>query len=429
MLYSEYLTCKKPYQEIGHTFLLERKHAYLFYKPGKGKTYPTIDAIRDIDYEMGYTAKVLILSTADAIKNMWEAEIAPQNILPKNTVMISFNSAIVEKTKQKLLQVNWDIIVVDESHKIKSNTSKTSKLVYLLTKKCKYAFGLSGTPRGNNDIDIFCQFHNLNVSEWGDISYSFFVDNCCDIEMQYFRGCQIKTPSGINAKSKPGWERNIAMYTQRVDYTDDDDMPNLKVNTVTLPYTPTKEYLLAEDGVIQLSDYESTMTKLSAICKLHQLANGFMYIPDEYDDRKNKTVFVNRNSKLDWLKSNLTRNSVIVYRFEADLLAIQQELELLHFTYTEIVDDFKAGKVDVLLLQCSRCESFNLQMCKRIIFYTLDYSYIKYNQMIHRVWRMGQDEDVQIDVLINDNTIEEKIWSTVQRKENLANLFMSIKGA
>lgn len=426
MLYQEYLTKKKPYQEIGHTFLLERKHAYLFYKPGKGKTYPTIDAIRDIDRDMNYNAKVLILSTADAIKNMWEAEIVPQNILPKNTVLMSFNSAIIDKTKQQLLQVKWDIIVVDESHKIKSNTSKTSKLVYLLTKKCKYAFGLSGTPRGNNDIDIFCQFHNLNVSEWGNISYSFFVENCCDIETQYFRGNQVRVPAGINAKSKPGWERNIAMYTQRVDYVDEDDMPALNVNTVVLPYTPTKEYLMAEEGVIQLSDYESTMTKLSAICKLHQIANGFMYIP--LDDLKNKTVFLHRNAKLDWIRDNIKQNNVIVYRFEADLKVIESELNTLNLTYTEIVDDFKAGKADILLLQCSRCESFNLQMCKRIIFYTLDYSYIKYNQMIHRVWRMGQDEDVQIDVLINDNTIEEKIWSTVQRKENLANLFMSIKG-
>lgn len=428
MLYKDYLNNKKSYQEYGHMFLLERKHAYLFYKPGKGKTYPTIDAIRDIDASMNGNAKVLILSTADAIKNMWEAEIVPQKILPKNTVLMSFNSAIVDKTKQQLLKIKWDIIVVDESHKIKSNSSKTSKLVYLLTKKCEYAFGLSGTPRGNNDIDIFCQFHNLNVSEWGDISYSLFVDTCCDIETQYFRGNQIKTPSGINAKAKPGWERNVAMYTQRVDYTDDDYMPQLKVNTVILPYEPTKEYLLAEEGVIQLSNYESTMTKLSAICKLHQIANGFMYIPNEENDRKNDIVWLNENNKLSWLSKNITKQTVIVYRFEADLLNIQNKLLDLKLSFTEIVDDFKNGNADILLLQCSRCESFNLQMCKRIIFYTLDYSYIKYNQMIHRVWRMGQNENVQIDVLINDNTIEEKIWSAVQRKENLANLFMSIKG-
>ena len=62
--YKEYLTKRKPYQELGHILLLEMKHACLFYKPGKGKTYPTIDAIRDINQNMFGDAKVLILSTA-----------------------------------------------------------------------------------------------------------------------------------------------------------------------------------------------------------------------------------------------------------------------------------------------------------------------------------------------------------------------------
>ena len=98
-------------------------------------------------------------------------------------------------------------------------------------------------------------------------------------------------------------------------------------------------------------------------------------------------------------------------------------------TYTEVVDDFKKGKANILLLQCSRCESFNLQMCNRITFYTMDYSYIKYNQMIHRAWRMGQTEPVQIDVLTHKDTVETKIWKAVSNKEKLADLFMSIKGA
>ena len=48
MLYKDYLENKRGYQELGSLLLLERKHACLFYKPGKGKTYPCIDAIRDI---------------------------------------------------------------------------------------------------------------------------------------------------------------------------------------------------------------------------------------------------------------------------------------------------------------------------------------------------------------------------------------------
>lgn len=426
MLYDEYLTCKKPYQEDGYLFLLERKHACLFYKPGKGKTFPCIDAIRDIDKSKNGNARILILSTADAINNMWKAEIEPQKILPKNTVMMSFNSAIQDKTKAQLLQIKWDVIVIDESHKIKSNSTKTSKLVFSLSKHCEYVFGLSGTPRGNSDIDIFCQFRNMHISEWGDITYTYFIDNCCILDQKFFRGNCIKVPVGIKDQFKAGWERNIAMYTQRVDYDESDNMPNLNVKLIEIPYTPTKEYLQAEQGVIEVQDYETTMTKLAATQKLQQAVNGFLYLTDDIEDKR-QVWHIERNKKLDWLNDNLTDEpTVIVYRFAEDLANLKKEFDLRK--WTEVVDDFKKGKANLLFLQCSRCESFNLQMCNRIIFYTMDYSYIKYNQMLHRVYRMGQTKPVQIDVLTFKDTVETKIWQSVQNKEKFADLFMRIKG-
>lgn len=428
MLYNEYLANRREYQEVGHLFLLEQKHCCLYYKPGKGKTYPTIDALRDVDKSKGGKAKVLILSTADAIKNMWNAEIVPQNILPENTVLMSLSAAIQEKTKVKLTSIKWDVLIIDECHKIKSHNSKSSKLVYMLSKKTEYVWGLSGTPRGNNDVDIFCQFHNMCIGEWGKITYTHFVNQCCDIDRKFFHGQMITVPIGISDRYKEGWERNIALYTQRIGYTEEDDMPELNVEVIKLPYVPTKEYLQAEEGVISISEYETTMTKLAAIQKLHQAVNGFLYI---YSDNDERSIYnIERNKKLDWLKDNLKNEpTVIVYRFEADLIAIKEELDKDNRSYTEDVEKFKSGNCKVLLLQCSRCESFNLQMCKNIIFYTLDYSYIKYNQMLHRVWRMGQDENVSIKILIFKDTVETKIWNTVRNKERLADLFMSIKGA
>lgn len=423
MLYDDYLKNKRYYQELAYQFLLEEKHSCLYFKPGKGKTYPCIDAIREVDNAMNGEAKVLILSTADSIKKMWLAEIQPQGILPVHTFMITFNSAIVEKTKADLLKINWDILIVDECHKVKSHNSKTSKLVYAISKKTKYVWGLSGTPRGNTDVDIFCQFHNLCISEWGNIPYTKFVEQCCELDVKHFNGQMIKVPTGIKKEYLPGWERNIAMYTMRVDYDEEDDMPNLKVEEVLLPYTPSKEYLQAEDGIIKLSEYENTMTKLTAIQKCHQAVNGFLYY--SVNETERKVHEIERNKKLDWLKENLTNEpTVIVYRHSEDLRQIQKEFP----NSTEDIDDFKNGKYKILLLQCSRCESFNLQMCKRMIFYTLDYSYIKYNQMIHRIWRMGQTQDVRIQILLFDKTIENKIWNAVKNKEKLADLFMSIKG-
>ena len=734
MTYREYLNCKKPYQEYGSLFLLERKHACLYYKPGKGKTFPCIDAVREIDKSKNGKANVLVLSTADAIKNMWNAEIVPQNILPENTILMSFNSAIQEQRKQSLLKIKWDVIVIDEClpgyveiltnegykrldtlnkteliaqytdageiefvkpieyieqnyddllyefnykhnrslpmtknhvqpfyingrieehyakemyssanasvifagngcgqeitlstleklaiamqadgstcytskkdakkgltrwavdlrksrktellnkylnelhieskywkdgtvqtfllpdtitkvlsdtfdftkfskekavsfideiikwdgyrngnnidyksivkgnadfvcavatlagysshivevtdkrfdyanvqyrvcihvenirncqgkywstrrykgkvycvkvpskkivvrsdgytlvtgncHKIKAHNTKISKLVYSLSKYAEYVFGLSGTPRGNSDIDIYCQFHNMNIGEWGTISYTNFVENCCILDTKFFGGQCIKQPIGIQDKYKAGWERNISMYTQRVEYSDEDNMPDLDVNLVELPYIPTKEYLDAEQGVIQLSEYETTMTKLSATLKLQQAVNGFLYLTDNVEDKR-EVWHIERNKKLDWLKEHVPfgGKTIIVYRFAADLEAIKQEFSEVY--YTDNVEEFKTDKNKyILLLQCSRCESFNLQMCSRIIFYTMDYSYIKYNQMLHRVWRMGQSNAVQINILTFGGTIETKIWNAVKTKQKFADLFMSLR--
>lgn len=427
MLYSEYLENKRPYQEDGHIFLLERKHACLFYKPGKGKTYPCIDALLDVNKALDGKAKVLILSTADAIRNMWMAEIEPQHILPENTIMYSFTSAIQPKTKDCLTSIKWDVIIVDECHKIKSHNAKISKLVYILSKKATYTWGLTGTPRANTDIDVFCQFHNMNISGWGDISYSRFVDTCCTIDQKFFRGAMIKTPSGILPKYKAGWETNVAMYSQRIEYSEEDDMPNLTVNEIPFDYTPTEEYKKCEQGVISIGDYESTLTKLAVISKLHQCVNGFLYITDGVEEKR-AVHHINRNIKLDWLIKHIIGKDLIVYRFAEDYLNITSELEKHGFTYTDNIDEFKTTDTQCLVIQCSRCESFNLQMCNHIIFYTLDYSYIKYNQMLHRVWRMGQHENVQIDVLIYKGTVESDIWKSVQLKEKLADLFMRIKG-
>lgn len=434
MNYTEYLTKRKPYQERGYLFLLERKHACLFYQPGKGKTYPCIDAIRDIDSRLKGNARVLILSTADAIKNMWLEEIEPQKILPKNTIMLSFTSAIQDARKVQLLKVKWDIIVIDECHKIKAHNTKISKLVYQLSKKAEYTFGLTGTPRGNNDIDVYCQFHNMNISSWGEINYTTFVEKCCDFEPQFFGGNFIKKPIGVKDFYRAGWERNVAMYSQRVDYEDVDDMPELVVNEIPFVYDITKEYLSAQDGVIQIPDYETTMTKLAAISKLHQIVNGFMYYTygNDEDHRLIYDIsgqYLQNNKKLKWIKNNLSNDPwTIVYKFEADRKALQYMLDELKIKYTEDVNDFKKGKAKILLLQCSRCESFNLQICNRITFYTFDYSFINYKQMLHRVWRMGQEKDVTIDVLYYNDTVESKIWKAVKNKQSLADLFMSIKG-
>lgn len=66
-------------------------------------------------------------------------------------------------------------------------------------------------------------------------------------------------------------------------------------------------------------------------------------------------------------------------------------------------------------------------MCTKMTFYTMDYSYINFDQMLHRIYRLGQESKLQIDILVATGTVEEKIWKAVHNKKTLSDLFYSIR--
>lgn len=419
MLYNEYITCRRQYQEAGRDLLLEQKHACLFFSPGKGKTYPVIDALKVLETEMKRDIKVLIVSSADAIKRMWRVEIVPQNILPKETYLVTDRTAIGEMS-QILLTKTWDVIIVDECHIVKAHNSKIHKLIYKLCRNTAYVWGLTGTPRGNRDVDIWCQLQALHVGGQGRMSYSAWTRIHCQFDIGYGAHGRFETPTDIKQSLLPWWNDLLDKYCMFVDYDEEDNMPELDISVVKIPYKKTETYKDAYKGIIEVGEFATTTTKMVAISKAHQVCNGYIYLPD-------KTIYrLHKNSKIDYLK-DLARvdKCVIVYKHIADYEELNAYFGL---SATNDIDKFKTNKYQVLLLQCGNCKSFNLQdHCNTIIFYTLDYSFIKYKQMIHRCWRLGQKRTTNIIVLQQEDTVEEQIWNAVATKQKIHDLYMNIK--
>ena len=419
MLYSEYVSKRRQYQEMGRDLLLEKKHACLFFSPGKGKTYPVIDALLEVDKKKNGEAMVLIISSADAIKQMWNTDIVPQKILPKNTYLVTDRTAI-GNLSEVLLARRWDVIIVDECHIIKANSSKIHKLVYRLCRHVEYAWGMTGTPRGNSDIDIWCQLQALHIGGQGKMSYSAWSRVYCNFETGYGAYGKFQKPVGIKEQYQAWWNNLLDEYCLFVDYDDDDNMPELNIEVVEIPYKKTDAYNNAFKGIIEVGDFATTTEKMVAISKAHQVCNGYIYLPD-------KTIYrYHRNSKLDYLDKYVAEGRcVIVYKHIADYEELCMKFGL---KATDKVEEFKRGSYEVLLLQCGNCKSFNLQeYCNIIIFYTLDYSFIKYNQMIHRCWRLGQKRATKIIVLEHKDTVEKQIWLAVQNKQSMHDMYMSIK--
>lgn len=418
MLYNEYVTHRKQYQETGAELLLSKKHACLFFSPGKGKTYPVIDALQIIDREKNGKTQVLIISSADAIRQMWQPDIVPQNILPKNTFLITDRTAIGE-TSEILLLKKWDVIIVDESHIIKAHNSKIHKLVHRLCRNVEYAWGLTGTPRGNSDIDIWCQLQALHIGGQGKLSYSAWTHTFCEFETGYGAYGKFQKPTKIKDKFQNWWSDLLDEYCLFVDYDEDDDMPSLDIDVVKIPYKKNEDYDNAIKGIIDVGEFATTTEKIVAIFKAQQVCNGYLYLPD-------KTIYrYSPNSKLAELDKYTDDRCVIVYKYLADY---EDLVKKYGSSATDSVDAFKRGNYKVLLLQCGNCKSFNLQeYAHKIIFYTMDYSFIKYKQMIHRCWRLGQKVPTKIIIMEHEGTVEKQIWLAVQNKQKAHDLYMSIK--
>lgn len=427
-----------PEQERDEKLLLQHKHYALCYEPGKGKSYPVIHDIIEVNKMKNGKAKVLIMSDATCIKEMWKAEIVPQNILPKYTYMATDRTAI-GKVKEALLATQWDIIVCDECQSLRSGVTRAksqyAKLVYQLTKRTEYVWGMTGTIAGNNNIEPFCVLHNLNIAGCGNINCHAFKNKYCVKQLQYGPFGAFEKPVELNSLGLQFMEQAYKNGCSFWDYDENDEMPDMEVEFKSFKVPATETYMKALDGILQCGDTESTVLKAIAMQKAQQALNGFLYYNDENTERKTFQVPEFENPKLEYVVSQCkNHNCIVAYRFQEDGYYIQKKLDQAGIKWCNQISEFRQRALTehiILVLQCSRGKAANLQMCQHIIYYTADFSFIAYKQMIHRCWRRGQTEKCKVTFLCNDPgdkyKVEYKIWSSLRAKQNIHDTLMSIK--
>lgn len=148
------------YQQEGAKFLSERTHALLADEMGLGKTCQAITACNIIEAK-----RILVLAPASLLYN-WVNEFdkfgngqvcgvfttKTGGLNPHlNVTVASYNTAVI--CKDVLSSHEWDVVILDEAHYLKSHAAARTKAVY--GKLCKFGgiarsakrvWALSGTP-------------------------------------------------------------------------------------------------------------------------------------------------------------------------------------------------------------------------------------------------------------------------------------------
>ena len=198
----------KPYQHQLEAIKMcsNRDYFGLFWSMGTGKTGATINVLR-YKYAMEKRMmRTLIVSPLVTLNN-WKEEFGMHSKIKEHDIVLAYGGTTRIKKlfvkhlynkeectfrNNKILIINYEslrsedvlkvlmewkpeIIVADESHRIKSHKAQQSKAVILLGDTAKFRMILSGSPILNKPLDIYNQFRFLDKGETFGKNVNVFI--------------------------------------------------------------------------------------------------------------------------------------------------------------------------------------------------------------------------------------------------------------
>lgn len=177
-----------PYQKAGIAYASVRPATLMADEMGLGKTIQAI-GIANLDEKI---QNVLIICPA-SLRINWKKEwlkwdtksltigIASTKEFPDTEVVIA-NYEIVNKIRSLLDNRQWDLLICDESHYMKSGKAKRTQAVLggkdLQAIEAKKRLFLTGTPITNRPAELWTSLHSLDPSTWRD--WTSYVTRYCD---------------------------------------------------------------------------------------------------------------------------------------------------------------------------------------------------------------------------------------------------------
>ena len=186
----------RPYQRIDVEFLSMRKNAAVFNEQRTGKTPTILLAVND-------RMKKGIIVCPAGLKLNWSRE--AQAWIGKSSTVVSGTKKRRTRLYQAFKEVDqgililsyetlradiaefgfeYDVLIVDEAHRLRNYQTKQSKAIYTLGKKANHVFALTGTPAVNHPSDVFGILKLLRPTKY--TSYWQFIERYFGYEQTRF---------------------------------------------------------------------------------------------------------------------------------------------------------------------------------------------------------------------------------------------------
>lgn len=438
------------HQQAALDFIWRKKAAMLYMGMGTGKSKVVVD------YAVNLQAKKVLILCPLAVCTAWEKQFgmhapdayqmallngpkerggpfkgstarraaALNHWLPKDyngggkVVVINYEAAWRTDMAKVLMARQWDLLVYDESHKIKAPGGKASRFCYRLRQKANRILALTGTPIPNNPMDLYGQFRALDPYLFG-VSFVNYRNKYA--VMGGYEGRQV-----VGFQNQEDMNEKFYRLTFRAD-RDVLDLP--EATTVEMVFELSGEAAriykgIEDDFIADIGDGVITVSNaLVKLLKLQQITSGFIR------DEEGKDIHVHKGKmKLlqDVVEQTAGEPLVVFCRFKHDLAAVHKAAEAAGVTSLELsgerreLERWQDGEAVILAAQIqSGGIGIDLTRARYCAFYSMGFSLGEYEQALARIHRPGQEKPCTFIHMVCEGTVDRKVLKALANKRDV----------
>lgn len=384
----------------------------------------------------GLVKKVLILVPASLV-NQWVSELTEKFYIPaiafrKNypwdqcDVMVSsIDTAKRSPHREEILKIDYDLVLIDEAHKLKNH--KTINYSFVRSIKKKYCLLLTATPIQNNLLEIFNLVSILKPGHLGN--YETFLKQYGKDRKMIRQDAYLKQLI-----------QKVMIRNTRKDTT----LNQVERNIQTIWLDFSEEELAVYNTLAELPNSFSTFSKITLLREISSSREAcFLSLQKMQKNEQLRDVIEPIITSIEQLPHHIKAKEIvklieeigdekviIFTEYRATQFYLEWYLHQHDITSVPFSGGFKPGKKDwmkqlfenhaqVLIATEAGGEGINLQFCNHLINYDLPWNPMRLEQRIGRIHRYGQKNDVQIYNLSIRKTIEEHIMKLLFEKIDL----------
>jgi len=460
-----------PYQREGALKLLKDLNAtaLLADEVGLGKTITTAMVIKE-GVVRGFLKKVVIL-TPPSLVDQWVAELwekfeldfhiieSAEDWEKYDFVIASIDRVkIFDKAEGKFKHkgahdISWDLVIVDEAHKLKERNTVRWRFVDRLQKK-RFLL-LTATPFQNDLLELYNLLHLLKRGHLGTMK---------EFRKKFlYRGNKRHPLNPLELKKK----LEEVMVRRRRDETGINYKKRIP-KIVTVEMTPQEKKIYENTVRLLKENYfradgreingrlivfailpKITSSSRAAVESLYRIVDSDLYHEGTRDFAQgilDDYATLNKDSKIEKLVELVSEirarpapkgvpagagndEKILIYtRHPTTLRYIVEKLQPFGLNIIEFmggldreeksrrIDAFKDGKADILISTDTGAEGLNFQFCRNLINYDLPWNPMSVEQRIGRLDRIGQERDMYIYSFATKGTMEEHVVDLIINK-------------